>query len=123
MDNTQAEIRTERPVSHEVALDGTYYEVGQVDESPVPIKQVEPDYPSAMRKAGSDGTAFVVLVVTADGKPEQVQSSQATHELFASAAVAAVKRWQFKPGMKDGKPVATKMTIPIQFIRQFDGGF
>jgi TonB family protein len=32
-----------------------------------------------------------------------------------AAAVDAVRRWQFKPGMKDGRPVATQLQVPIVF--------
>ena len=30
-------------------------------------------------------------------------------------AVAAAKRWEFKPGTKDGKPVAVRVTLEMSF--------
>ncbi len=110
-------------MSNALSLTGSYLTEGEVDQMPVPIRQVEPEFPSIMRRAKLDGTAFVVLVVSATGKPEQVQANQATHELFAEAAVRAVQQWEFKPGMKDGKPVATMITVPIQFQAEFQNTF
>jgi TonB family protein len=34
---------------------------------------------------------------------------------FDSAAVNAMKRWQFKPGLKDGKPVSVRITTELTF--------
>jgi len=30
-------------------------------------------------------------------------------------AVTAMKKWQFKPGTKDGKPVAVRVTVEMTF--------
>jgi len=108
-------LYADAPVRNEVQLAGEFLRVEEVDQAPVVTKQAAPDFPAVMRKAGLDGKAFVVLVVSAAGRPEQVQVEQATHALFAEAAVAAVKKWQFKPGMKGGRPVPVLVVIELTF--------
>jgi hypothetical protein len=39
----------------------------------------------------------------------------ATFPGFESASVAGVSRWQFRPGMKAGKKVNTRMRVPLIF--------
>jgi protein TonB len=34
---------------------------------------------------------------------------------FDEAALAAVKKWKFKPAQKDGAAVKMKVTVPIRF--------
>jgi TonB family protein len=116
-------LYADAPVRNEVQLTGTFLRPEEVDQAPVAIKQTAPEFPSVMRKAGLDGKAFVILVVGADGQPQQVQVEQATHALFAEAAVAAVKKWQFKPATKAGQPVAAMHSIPIEFRRDIPGEF
>lgn len=110
----------ESPVSNQVQLTGTYYPVGEVDQPPVLEKQVSPQFPSKMRKAGIDGKAFVVFIVNTQGQTEQVQVEQATHPLFAEAAINAVRRWQYKPAMKGGQPVAVMLNVPMEFRRDLE---
>jgi TonB family protein len=111
-------LYAEGPVKNQVQFSGTYLTSDQVDQPPVPTRQVPPEYPSVMLKARLDGTAFITMIVSPTGQPEQVQVSEATHPRFAEAAVAAVKKWQFKPATKDGQPVAVQWTVPIQFSPQ-----
>ncbi|PTY05123.1 hypothetical protein DB347_16745 [Opitutaceae bacterium EW11] len=105
------------PVTNQIQLTGTYYPLSEVDQAPVAVKQTPPSFPSKMRKAGIDGKAIVVLIVNEKGLPEQVQVEQATHELFAKAAIDAIRQWQFKPATKGGQPVAVRLEIPMEFRR------
>ena len=108
------------PVSNEVHFTGAYLTPDQVDSPPVVTDQVPPDYPATMHRANLDGKALVALIVLPDGKPDQVQLVEATHPLFAEAAVEAVRHWRFKPAMKNGVPVASSMQLPIEFRHDLD---
>jgi len=37
------------------------------------------------------------------------------HPAFSAAAMDAISRWQYRPGVKDGKPVTTRMQIDVPF--------
>lgn len=105
------------PVRNEVSFTGSYVPADQVDTPPSVIEQTAPDFPAVMVKARIDGKVILGLIVSASGKPEQVQVEQATHPLFAEAAVAAVKHWRFKPATKNGQPVASNFSVPVEFRR------
>lgn len=105
------------PVRNEVKFTGNYVPASEVDQPPTVVEQTAPDFPAVMRKARIDGKVILALIVSATGKPEQVQVEQATHPLFADAALAAVRHWRFKPAMKDGHPVASSFSLPLEFRR------
>ena len=46
-------------------------------------------------------------------EPEVEKSSNAA---FEKPAIAALKKWKFKPAEVDGAPVASKVSIPIKFV-------
>ena len=95
----------------------TVYTPGDGLSLPTVTKQVYAQYtPEAManRIEGSVGLSAVVL---ADGKVGEVKvtrSLDSVHGLDA-ACVAAMKQWEFKPGTRDGKPVAVRITVDMNF--------
>ncbi len=86
-----------------------------LDRQPVPRFQARPRYPFQLRKNGVAGEAVVDFVVDAEGKVVEPVAVRMTHEDFGAAAVDAVRRWQFQPGVKDGRAVATQLQVPIVF--------
>lgn len=84
---------------------------------PVPTKTVAPNYtPEAMqnRIEGSVGLSAVVLVDGTVGEVKVVRSLDSTYGLD-DAAVAAMKQWEFKPGTKDSKAVAVRISVDMTF--------
>lgn len=68
-----------------------------------PLKRVEPVYPPAAARAGVAGFVEVEYTFDATGKVASVSvlNAKPAHT-FESAAVKAVKQWQFAPG-SDGR--------------------
>lgn len=84
---------------------------------PSVVKEVKPVYtPEALKKKiqGSVGLQIVVLTDGTVGDVEVTRSLDAEYGLDAEAAKAA-RQWVFKPGMKDGKPVAVQITLELTF--------
>jgi periplasmic protein TonB len=68
-----------------------------------PVKRVEPAYPPEAARAGTTGFVEVEFTVDAAGKVASVSVLNAKpSRTFESAAVKAVKQWQFAPGA-DGR--------------------
>lgn len=79
---------------------------------PVPITVVSPTVGPGF--AGS--SVQVLFVVGADGKPAEISTESAADEMVTTAVVEAVKQWRFLPAKVDGKPVATKVVLPVRIV-------
>jgi periplasmic protein TonB len=55
------------------------------------------------------------VLIGGDGKPCDIQVKKSSDPRFESAAVDAVKRWRWRPGIKRGKPVAVLMNVEVSF--------
>lgn len=76
---------------------------------------VQPAYPEAMRKAKKQAVVTVELVVDAAGNVTEAQVQDSAGPEFDAAALDAVRRWKFKPALDEGTPVASGMTVPVEF--------
>jgi protein TonB len=70
-----------------------------------------------MQKARIDGKVIIEMIVDAKGVPQQVQVAQATHPLYVEPALNAVRQWRYRPALKNGQPVASQLTVPLEFRR------
>ena len=84
---------------------------------PVVVREVKPDYTEEAKAARIQGTVWVKCVVQEDGDVGDVQVSRSLDKEYGldDEAVKAAKQWKFKPGTKDGKPVAVQVTIELTF--------
>jgi TonB family protein len=73
-------------------------------------------YPAAAAAAGVGGMVRVAVEVEADGtiRSLQVQSSEPAG-VFDAAALEMAGKMKFTPAIKDGKPVARRVVVPIRF--------
>ena len=85
---------------------------------PVPVKIVRAEYTPQARKAKIEGTVQIKSLVLADGTVSDATVLVSLDQLFGldERALEATKKWRFKPAMKDGEPVAARITIE-QFFR------
>jgi len=83
--------------------------------TPQLLEGKQPAYPESLKKLGTMGEAKILTKIDATGAVTEASVKSATHGDFGAAALEAVKAWRFKPAEEDGKPVATTVTIPLQF--------
>ncbi len=93
------------------------YDPGNGVTLPVVVREVRAQYTQAALKARLEGTVVLQSVVLADGTVGDVlvtRSLDAEHGLD-DQAIAAMKLWIFKPGLRDGKPVAVRIHCEMTF--------
>lgn len=76
-------------------------------------EKINPVYPPAAKTVRMTGTVRVDLVVNEDGKVEVEKTTGPS--MLQRAALDAVKRWKFKPFMRDGQPVKAKGYVSFNF--------
>ncbi|WP_075676383.1 TonB family protein [Stenotrophomonas sp. TD3] len=82
----------------------------QVDKMP------PPSYPKSAIEQRQVGVVNLRVEVDALGRPADVQVLSATNPgVFDAVSVAAARSWTYRPAMKNGKPVAAAVRIPITF--------
>jgi protein TonB len=94
---------------------GKIFNLSDLDRTPEPVLQQAPIYPMALKREGLSGTVKVQFIVDADGRVLDARAVESSHTGFEEAAVAAVGRWKFRPGVKAGRKVNTRMAVPILF--------
>jgi TonB family protein len=85
-------------------------------QAPVPIEREAPAYPEALREVGLEGTVEVALTVLRDGGVGWVRVMRATPRgYFEQAASEGVRRWRFRPAMRDGEAIECRMRTRVRF--------
>ncbi|MEO5812490.1 MAG: energy transducer TonB [Rhodanobacter sp.] len=89
---------------------------GGATSDAVLTKAVPPNYPPVALRSRQSGWVVVAFTVDAEGRTRDITvvGSQ-PHRLFDSAAIDAVRRYQFTPAMSNGVAVATKRQQKIEF--------
>jgi protein TonB len=75
------------------------------DSDVIPLVRVSPQYPVAASQRRLEGWVLVEFTITSAGTVTDATAVQAEPPgVFESAALQAVRRWKYKPGVRDGKP-------------------
>jgi TonB family protein len=96
-------------------IGGGVYHVGGGVSAPRPIATPDPEYTEAARQAKYQGTCVLWLIVGANGVPRDVRISRSLGLGLDEKAIDAVRQWRFEPALKDGKPVAVKISVEVSF--------
>jgi len=80
------------------------------------LNNPKPNYPGIARSRHWEGLVMLRVYVTPDGRSGSVNVSRSSgHEVLDDAALAAVRNWRFIPGKRGDTPIASWVTVPIQF--------
>jgi len=95
---------------------GGPYRVGGGISAPVPIVQPEAEFSDEARRAKYQGEVMISLIVDAQGNPQNPRVVRPLGMGLDEKALEAVRRYKFKPAMKDGHiPVPVMVTIAVNF--------
>lgn len=88
-----------------------------VDTQPVQVAAATPPkYPQVALEQGISGTVMLIVDVAADGSVGKIVIERSEPEgTFDAAAIEAARNWRFNPAMEQGKPVASRIRVPIEF--------
>jgi TonB family protein len=64
------------------------------------------------------GAVLLRCVVDRNGVPTNLEIVQKLDEELDQASLAALKRWRFEPGEKNGKPVLVQIDVTMTFVMQ-----
>ncbi|MFL5320818.1 MAG: energy transducer TonB [Myxococcaceae bacterium] len=92
-----------------------YLPAYQVDSQPEVSGEVKVPYPEEARKAEIEGTVLMKVTIDNEGKVVDVKLLKGVGYGLDEAAMAAMKRFKFKPAIKGGEAVSTTITYPYNF--------
>jgi TonB family protein len=94
---------------------GGVFKVGGGVTAPTLLYKVEPEYSEEARKAKYQGTVVLYVEVDPSGRAVNPKVIRSLGLGLDEKAIEAVRKWKFKPGYKDGRPVTVIATIEVNF--------
>ena len=96
-------------------VDPSTVKAGKGVSPPKVIKQHDPRFSVAARRAKVQGTVVVGLVVDDTGASTKIRILNPVGCGLDAQAVHSVETWRFSPAEKDGKPVAVEIAVEVDF--------
>jgi protein TonB len=84
-------------------------------QAPKVVREYKPAYPDSAKSRGVRGSVELDVVVKKDGTVGDVQVKKSLDSELDEAAVQAMKKWEFEPGTKEGKPVDVLVSVEMTF--------
>ncbi|MGH9325724.1 MAG: energy transducer TonB [Terriglobia bacterium] len=94
---------------------GGAFSVGGDVTQPIPIYAPDPPYSEQARKAKYQGSVVLSIVVDSQGMVHNIQVVKPLGLGLDQEAVKTVRTWKFKPGTRNGAPVAVQMLVEVTF--------
>ncbi len=86
-----------------------------VNEKPVRLRAPIPRYTEEARANNTQGTVTLRVLVGTDGRVQQLSVIRGLPHGLTERAIAAAREAEFKPAMKDGKPVPCWVVLQMDF--------
>jgi TonB family protein len=96
-------------------IGGGVFRAGGGVSAPSLIYKVDPEYSEEARKAKYQGVVVLYVEVEPSGRAQNMRVIQSLGLGLDEKAMEAVKKWRFRPGNKDGKPVTVVATVEVSF--------
>jgi TonB family protein len=96
-------------------IGGGVYKAGGGISAPQAISAPDPEYTEEARRAKTQGTCVLWLIVDSTGHPRDIKVVRGLGYGLDAKALEAVRQWRFQPSLKDGKPVAVQISVEVEF--------
>jgi TonB family protein len=83
--------------------------------APVATTKVDPAYPPEVLRDHVEGTVTLYAVIRADGTVDGIKVLDSLDSRLDANAMRALSHWRFRPGTKNGEPVALEAVVQIPF--------
>lgn len=87
--------------------------VTPVDQLPAVRHSVSPALPDELQ--GASGFANVVFEIDATGRVINATVSECSHDAFRAAVLAVAKDWTFRPALRSGVAIQSRVSVPFVF--------
>lgn len=85
------------------------------DTPPREMSRVFAEFSEEARRGRFEGVVIVSLVVSEEGQPTDLHVERSVGHGLDEKALEAVRQYQFKPAMRNGKPIAVRIRVEISF--------
>jgi len=86
-----------------------------VEKQPVSVSKTDPIYPEIARRASVEGTVWIKMLITKEGKVKKAVVAKSDADIFNDAAITAALQWVFTPAIMNNGPVSVWAIIPFKF--------
>lgn len=98
----------------------SFAQEGKLNKYPEPVGGIEEMiknvvYPVSAKESGIEGKVFVRVIIDETGNVTETSILKSVNDDCDKAAMDAIRKTQFSPGIKDNKPVKAEVVIPIMF--------
>ena len=88
----------------------------QLDRPVTPLSRRPPRYPlNGGEPAAGDNVALIEFLIDEQGRARLPRVVSAPNASFGEAGVVSVAGWRFEPPTLGGRPVVTRIRVPIAF--------
>lgn len=91
------------------------YASTDLDSLPKALYQPIPAYPPLLFEEGVTDRVIAEFFIDEDGDVQLPNIVKSTNDELAWAALTAISRWHFEPPLHQGRPVVTRVRVPISF--------
>lgn len=91
------------------------FNLADLDRAPAAVVQVKPSVPASLKRLGGEAEVRIAFIVDTEGRVINPTVISSTNSECENPAVIALAKWKFRPGMKAGRRVNTRMMQPIIF--------
>ena len=85
------------------------------DTRPKLVHSVPPEFSTQARRQKIQGVVLVTLLVNQKGEPKDLQVERSLGYGLDEKALQAVSQYEFEPAMRDGRPIAQKIAVEVNF--------